>query len=616
MRRGLLVGYFPNMNDARQTIWMLEKHGFFKAALLHKDADGSLRTLDPFLRWQFLGLFFSSVIFSGLSWALLFLLPADWLKSPPYLGSLFIAAAALTGLAFGWFLVNRSRYGIDTGLLEEYTRTLLSEETVLLLQAGVADLNLPLSLVLTHAETHFETNPVVFIKNKSLDQRVGVRPDGRGHNDENLQPFGRTLRHQTEVKSGKSDHASFELLKRVKQARRWVQDVCIDLTEASRVGQGATGIAEWIIDNEYMIETTIREIRLALPRRYYRSLPTMMEETYRGRLPYVYFLAKDIVAEGGLHLTYDQIVSMVAADQEFRHLTIAELWALPQMLRIALIESIKGLAIRAQTDLCESQQATFWTNRLISANRRDVNLLFSILAELSLAKPHPSPYFGAQLIDQLYDETEVLVSVHSWLERTFNNPLNEVLLQEQNRQTRDQLAIGNAFTSLRRLIQLDWKKVFEQLSCVEHVLRKDPSGVYPEMDFSTRDNYRQVIEEFSQRSGRDEQELAQSAVDMAEEGREGSRDKGDISQVGYYLVGEGRSEFAHRIGCNESIRCRLNFWIRTHHCSLYLTSVALLTGLFVSLAGCVWPDGGRRPHGSQHPVAVDSSGQPACRVTA
>ena len=519
---------------------MLEKHGFFKAALLHRDADGRLRRLDPFLLWRFLGLFFSSVMFSGLAWAMLFLLPADWLQSPPYLESLFIVTAALTGLAFGWFLVNRSRYGIDTALLEEYARTLLSEETVLLLQAGVADLNLPLSLVLAHAEAHSETSPVVFIKNESLDKRVGIRPDGRGHDDEDVQPFGRTLRHQVEVKSGKNDHASFELLKRVRQAHRWVQDICIDLTEASRVGQGATGIAEWIIDNEYMIETTIREIRLALPRRFYRSLPTLMEENYRRRLPYVYCLAKDIVAESGLHLTHDQIVSMVAADQEFRHLAIAELWALPQMLRIALIESIKGLAIRAQTDLCESQQAAFWTNRLISANRRDVNLLFSTLAELSLAKPHPSPYFGAQLIDQLYDETDVLVSVHSWLERTFDNPLNEVLMQEQNRQTRDQLAIGNAFTSLRRLIQLDWKKVFEQLSCVEHILRKDPSGVYPEMDFATRDNYRQVIEEFAQRSGNDEQEVAQAAVDMARDGQEDSKNKGEMSQVGYYLIGLGR----------------------------------------------------------------------------
>ena len=585
MRLGLLVGYFPNINDARRTIWMLEKHRFFKAALLHKDTDGRLRTLDPFLRWRCLGLFFFTALFSGLSWASQFFLPVVWMESQPYLGPLMLAAAALTGLVFGWFLINRSRYGIDTALLAEYTRTLLSEETVLLLQARVADLNLPLSLILAHAETHAETSPVVFIKNTSLDKRVRIRSDGSGQDDEYGQPFGRTLRHQIEVKSGKSDSASFELLKRIRQDRKWVQEVCTDLTEASRVGQGATGVAEWIIDNEYMIVKTVRDIRLNLPRRFYRSLPTLTGETFRGRLPYIYCLAKDIIAESGLHLTRDQIISLVVAAQGYRHLTIAELWALPQMLRVALIESIKGLAIRAQTDLCESQQAAFWANRLIAANRRDVNLLFFILAELSVAKPEPSPYFGAQLIDHLYDETDVLIPVQSWLERTFDNPLNEMMLQEQNRQARDQLAIGNAFTSMRRLVQLDWKKIFEQLNCVEQILRRDPSGVYPEMDFATRDSYRQVIEEFAHRSGIDEESVAQIAVNLAEESRDESKFQSYLSQVGYYLIGSGRPEFSKRLRCNESIRCRMTFWVKTHHCSLYLFGVTLLTGLFVSLIG-------------------------------
>ncbi len=585
MRLGLLVGYFPNINDARRTIWMLEKRGFFKAALLHKKTDGRLQTLDPFLRWQFPGLFFFALLFPALTWAVLFFLPVARLEHQPYLGPLLIAVAVLTGLVFGRFLINRSRYGIDTALLAEYTRTLLSDETVLLLQARIDDLHSALSLILADAETHAETSPVVFIKNTSLDKSVGIHPDGHGQDDEDVQPLGRTFRHQIELKSKKSDRTSFELLKRIRRDRKWVQEVCTDLTEASRVGQGTTGVAEWIIDNEYMILKTVRDIQQSLPRSFYRSLPTIMDETYRGRLLYVYRLAKNIAAETGLHLTRDQINSLVSTDQEHRHLIIAELWALPQMLRIALIESIKELAVRAQTDLCESQQAAFWANRLISANRRDMNLLFFILAELSVAKPHPNPYFGAQLIDHLYDETDILIPVQAWLERTFDNPLNEVLQQEQNRQASDQLAIGNAFASLRRLVQLDWKELFEQLSYGEQILRRDPSGVYPAMDFSTRDSYRQVIEELAHRSGIDEESVAQIVVDLAEERRDESKFQSDLSQVGYYLIGNGRPELSKRIGCNESIRDRMTFWVKAHHCSLYLFGVTLLTGSIVSLIG-------------------------------
>jgi len=54
--------------------------------------------------------------------------------------------------------------------------------------------------------------------------------------------------------------------------------------------------------------------------------------------------------------------------------------------------------------------------------------------------------------------------------------LNDLNLREQNRQTKDQISIGNAFTSLRQLALLDWSRIFEQLSRVEQLLRSDPSS--------------------------------------------------------------------------------------------------------------------------------------------
>ena len=50
---------------------------------------------------------------------------------------------------------------------------------------------------------------------------------------------------------------------------------------------------------------------------------------------------------------------------------------------------------------------------------------------------------------------------------------------------------------MRQLDLLDWREVFEELNRVEHVLRFDPSGVYPRMDFDTRDRCRRAIEELA-----------------------------------------------------------------------------------------------------------------------
>ncbi len=137
------------------------------------------------------------------------------------------------------------------------------------------------------------------------------------------------------------------------------------------------------------------------------------------------------------------------------------------------------------------------------------------MAELTETQPSPSPYFAAQLIDYLYDEEAALAPVQSWLERTFHKSLNELSLREKNRQTKDQISIGNAFTSLRQLALLDWKECFEKLSRVEQTLRQDPAGIYPRMDFATRDRYRRAIEDLHRGSGLAEDQVAQNAIELA-----------------------------------------------------------------------------------------------------
>ena len=106
------------------------------------------------------------------------------------------------------------------------------------------------------------------------------------------------------------------------------------------------------------------------------------------------------------------------------------------------------------------------------------------MAELTDTQPGPSPYFASQLIDYLYDEGAALAPVQSWLERTFQQiPERSHAAQAKDRQTKDQISIGNAFTSLRQLDLLDWKECFERLSRVEQMLRQDPAGIYSQDGF-------------------------------------------------------------------------------------------------------------------------------------
>ena len=564
---------------------MLRGRRFLRAALVHKTADGDVHIQDPFLWRRGLTATAVAILFGLLAGSASLVI--NW--SVPILGGalsplILILAAAVVGALVGGGWTRRSKYGVERRLIEDQIRWLVSEETVLILQAPIETLRLPVALLRDSGETP----PALFVLHPKRERLTGnVRSRGVPLTLAQLEAFAQRLArdHEVDPKPGRNT----ELLDRLERARLWIHQACSDISEVGRLEQTATSTAEWILDNEYVVEGNARDIQLNLPVRFYQELPALANEPLRG-VPRVYGLARELVSRSDLRLDQENILTFIEAYQSVSTLTIGELWAVPQMLRTALIESIQALAARALAELRERESADFWANRLITANRRDPNQLFSILAELAQSHPKPSPYFGSQLVGYLYDEAAALVPVQSWLERTLRRPLTDLNLREQNRQTKDQISIGNAFTSLRQLAQLDWRQIFEQLSLVEQVLRSDPSGVYPMMDFDTRDRYRRAIEELASGSDQAQEQVARHAIEMAAQPVRGAEEDERWSHVGTYLIGEGRGDLARLVGCREAPRARALKWIYRHHSAMFFSGLSFFTAGIYRPDRRVWPE--------------------------
>ena len=101
--------------------------------------------------------------------------------------------------------------------------------------------------------------------------------------------------------------------------------------------------SEWLLDNYYVVEEVVREVRTDLPRGYYRELPAIAVGQ-RISLPRIYPLAMLVLAHGDSALTEEEIRVALATFQESVPLTIGELWAIPAMLRLSLIERLRRLA--------------------------------------------------------------------------------------------------------------------------------------------------------------------------------------------------------------------------------------------------------------------------------
>ncbi len=579
---GILIGYFAQQDEARRSLRELAKQGFTRTALAHRSSDGDIHITDPFFRRRALGATLAAILSGGIggiaallvTWSQL--LPA-WRHTTSLAA---ILACAAIGTLAGLLWLRRSRHGVEPGELRDHARRLVSGESVLILQATVESLQRPMALLRESGEIP----PALFVIHPRRERRVTERASAGKLSPAQIQEHAHC--HAKEQQVDPSAGHTTVLLRRIKQSREWVRQVCVDLTAASRLEQKATPAADWILDNEYILEGNVRDVLLNLPRSFYRQLPTLDSDTYRG-LPCIYGLAKDLVSHTELRLDRENILAFIEAYQSARTLTIGELWAIPQMLRIALIESIQSLAVTALADLRERQLADFWANRLVTANRRDSNQLFMLLAELAKSEPCPSPYFGTQLVDLLYDEAAALSPVRSWLERTLKIPLRDLTLREHNRQTSEQLSCGNAFTSLRQLALLDWREIFEKLSRVDQMLRRDPSGVYAGMDFATRDRCRRAIETLARASGRTEEEVAERIFTLATQAKRESAPDERRSHVGAWLVGEGRFDLARLLACRETCHYRSLEWIYRHATAVYALGIVGFTSLLLFLLGSV-----------------------------
>ena len=99
---------------------------------------------------------------------------------------------------------------------------------------------------------------------------------------------------------------------------------------------------------------------------------------------------------------------------------------------------------------------------------------------------------------------------------------------------------------------ISWKAFVETASRAEAVLRKDPAGVYPRMDFATRDRYRRELKPLARRAKLTEEEVAAAALECAQRAQAAGNIDTRTHHVGYYLIGPGAGEFRRTAGSKAS----------------------------------------------------------------
>ncbi|MDQ1108565.1 cyclic beta-1,2-glucan synthetase [Stenotrophomonas rhizophila] len=352
---------------------------------------------------------------------------------------------------------------------------------------------------------------------------------------EQMEVYGRALARQHRVRMRPSPE---RLLERLQANERVLQDANTLLSSVVREQRPVTPAGEWLLDNYYLVEEQIQTARRHLPRGYSRQLPSLATGPSAG-LPRVYELSMQAIAHGDGRIDGDTLGRFIASYQSLAALSLGELWAVPIMLRLALLENLRRMAARVMRDGEDRRLASQWAddlNRAASDTPTDVVL---VVADMARSEPPLTGAFIAELTRSLHGRGGAWAMPIAWLEQwaaASGQRIEELVAAEGQQQASDQVSISNSIGSLRFLSTMDWRTFVEDMSVVEQRLREDPMAVYPQMDFGTRDAYRHVVEKIARGSRIAEERVATIALDLA---RAATPPDGPRTHVGYWLVGEG-----------------------------------------------------------------------------
>ncbi|MCJ7433825.1 MAG: hypothetical protein MUO77_10095, partial [Anaerolineales bacterium] len=282
-----------------------------------------------------------------------------------------------------------------------------------------------------------------------------VKPDADGQ----LREFARQL---AQTHSMEPSHSSkTDLLEYLQSWELALRNANAIFKAVPAKDASASHAGEWMLDNFYVVKQTLRQIEEDLPSNFLNQLPELGRTPLPGHsrpiqepgIPRIFALARAWIDYRQSQIDLAQAVAFVQNYQQITPLTIGELWALPIMLRIGILEQLAYAA---------AELTGMDIPKGLSESPREILGQFAFPA---LAK-------------------ETIVT--------------------------------NCFLSLRLLSATDWKDFFEQASQVEKILRNDPAQIYASMDFDTRNSYRGVIEELARHSTFSEEEVALTAIEFAQ----------------------------------------------------------------------------------------------------
>jgi cyclic beta-1,2-glucan synthetase len=315
-----------------------------------------------------------------------------------------------------------------------------------------------------------------------------------------------------------------DILNRLKSLENLSEEGYQYFLNASEAQLRASYAAEWILDNYYIIQQIIRQIREDLPRGYYQQLPKLANPDFKG-LPRIYVFVEEFIRICQSQIDIDRLTRFTDAYQEVTPLTSGELWALPIMLRYGILKDLtSAITIITGIDVPDIVRDFLYQDEP-ETRENDTIVASGIISFRTLATVDWKSFFESV---SLVEETLRLDPAEAY-------PLMDFDTRDSYRDVIEELALVTGFDELRvtqTAIELSQ----------EVYARETVNSTHLEPEYSTG------------------------------------------VHVGYYLLDEGCYKLEDRLGYRPSPKKRLLNWVLKHPTFTYLGTITLLALLILSIA--------------------------------
>ena len=321
------------------------------------------------------------------------------------------------------------------------------------------------------------------------------------------------------------------------------------LNEHLKLGINIHPAGEWLLDNFYIIEETVKQIQKELPLKKYMNFVGIANGEYEG-FARIYVLAAEIVAYSDNKIEKENLSDYLESYQNKKTLSMDEIWNIGIFLQIAIIENITDCCSKIYSSQLQKYKAESIAEKIVEGKDKTQikykNNIKKVEKNAFQDMKYPFIEYMSYILKRYGKKANAYLNILEEVVEKLGTTVSDVIKKEHFEIAVNKVLMGNSITSIKEIQRINFLEIFEKINGVEEILKKDPAEVYSKMDYKTKDYYRGKIKEISKKTKISEIYIARKMLELAEESysKEGKNKK---SHIGYYLIDKGINDLYNKL---------------------------------------------------------------------